>query len=106
MLNAQALILNDPVIANWPVSNVVVANILFDWGWVELTPNGKPNGWELLDPIDGYFKFKVEYAENDGKRLNGWYWVTAYGTLNGSGTPVPLGLSSERSPVVPLPVGR
>lgn len=52
------------------------------WGWVELTENASPNGYKIVGMSSGMF-LKAQDVEYESERLNGYYYVTAYITVDG-----------------------
>lgn len=53
-----------------------------EWDWVELEKDASPNGYRLVTMAAGIF-LEAQDVEYEGERLNGYYYVTAYITVDG-----------------------
>lgn len=83
---SQAIVPNDPILGNWPVTPVVACSIFGDWQWLGLTNDATTNGYDVVvgGPTSTY-RIVTAGVTLDGALINGDYWVTVEYQIGATG---------------------
>ena len=86
-LFSQAIVPNDPLLANWPVTPVVAGSIFCNWKWLQLTRNAAVNGYGVVvGGVVGTYRVVTAGVTLNGSLINGDYWVTVEYSYDGGPT--------------------